>query len=1049
MTQAMEKSLAEVYERKINELQKLVAAKDRELEIEAALERVRFRTVAMDNSSELDEVLAVLWEQFDLLRIRPMSAHMTVIDIPNNRFTFRETGKYGNRSFGAQTVAIDAMEIWKETAETWRGSEPDTINRIHFPKELLPVVWQVFHESFASMPEDSRLTPDDYPDGIYHTAGKHPFGYIGMNQTRKATEEEEQIVVKFANEFGRAYQRFLDLQKAEAQARETQVQLSLERVRARTMAMQESDELPDAANLLFEQMQILGISALSVGYCIWDEDKEGVTSWMSNGGVMQPSFHIKVSDEPTFVHVKEAYERGETFYVEEVGGEQLTRHYQYMRSLPVIGESINSLIDSGHTLPTLQIFHSAFFSKGLLMFITYEPVPEAHDIFKRFGKVFDQTYTRFLDLQKAEAQAREARIEAALERVRSRTVSMHKSEELRDVIQTVFEQLSHLDFKIDSAHFNLNYNDSDDYNLWTAAPGQPYPLKTHIPYFDHPVFITARKAKEEGLDFFTEAYSKEEKNSFFEHLFTDAPHIPEDRRKYILNKPGVAASTVILNNISLWIMNYSSIPYSAAENEILKRFGKIFEQSHIRFLDLQKAEAQAREAIKQASLDRIRAEIASMRTTGDLEKIIPLIWNELTILGVRFIRCGVFIMDNLQQIAHTYLSTPDGKAVAAFDQPYDGPGKIPEIVRQWQNRKFYTEYWDEEAYTAFAEALVQMGVFTSPDQYFSSLPGGGFYLHFAPFLQGMLYVGNTSPLPEEEINLIQSVGNAFSTAYARYEDFNKLEAAKQQVDRTLLDLKQAQQQLIQAEKMASLGQLTAGISHEIQNPLNFINNFSEVNKELIAELIEEIERGNFKEVRAIAADIEENEQKINHHGRRASSIVKGMLQHSRASSGKREPTDINALADEYLRLAYHGLRAKDKFFNATMMTDFDETIGSVNIIPQDIGGVILNLITNAFYSVVEKAKQYPEGYEPLVLVSTKKIDNNVELSVKDNGNGISENVVDKIFQPFFTTKPTGQGTGLGLSLSYDIIKAHGGELNVDTKEGHYAEFTIKLPINQS
>jgi signal transduction histidine kinase len=222
-----------------------------------------------------------------------------------------------------------------------------------------------------------------------------------------------------------------------------------------------------------------------------------------------------------------------------------------------------------------------------------------------------------------------------------------------------------------------------------------------------------------------------------------------------------------------------------------------------------------------------------------------------------------------------------------------------------------------------------------------------------------------------------------------------------------------------------------------------------VNKELIAELIEQIERGNFKEVRAIAADIEENEQKINHHGRRASSIVKGMLQHSRASSGKREPTDINALADEYLRLAYHGLRAKDKFFNATMMTDFDETIGSVNIIPQDIGGVILNLITNAFYSVVEKAKQYPEGYEPLVLVSTKKIDNNVELSVKDNGNGISKNVVDKIFQPFFTTKPTGQGTGLGLSLSYDIIKAHGGELNVDTKEGHYAEFTIKLPINQS
>jgi signal transduction histidine kinase len=267
------------------------------------------------------------------------------------------------------------------------------------------------------------------------------------------------------------------------------------------------------------------------------------------------------------------------------------------------------------------------------------------------------------------------------------------------------------------------------------------------------------------------------------------------------------------------------------------------------------------------------------------------------------------------------------------------------------------------------------------------------------------------------------------------------------------NLKATQSQLIQSEKMASLGELTAGIAHEIQNPLNFVNNFSDVNTELIDEMKEEIEKGNFDEAKILANDIAENEQKINHHGKRADAIVKGMLQHSRSSNGIKEPTDINALADEYLRLAYHGLRAKDKSFNATLKTDFDETIGKIDIIPQDIGRVILNLITNAFYAcaersrsaVDEKKKKLGSAYEPTVSVKTRKTINKVELLVTDNGNGISQKVVDKIFQPFFTTKPSGQGTGLGLSMSYDIVKAHGGELKVQTTEGEGSVFTVLLP----
>ncbi|MEJ7625239.1 MAG: tetratricopeptide repeat protein [Ferruginibacter sp.] len=287
-----------------------------------------------------------------------------------------------------------------------------------------------------------------------------------------------------------------------------------------------------------------------------------------------------------------------------------------------------------------------------------------------------------------------------------------------------------------------------------------------------------------------------------------------------------------------------------------------------------------------------------------------------------------------------------------------------------------------------------------------------------------------------------------------------IEEQKRKAEETLVQLKATQAQLIQSEKMASLGELTAGIAHEIQNPLNFVNNFSEVNSELIDELVEEAVKGNLQEIQSIAKEIKENEQRINHHGKRADAIVKGMLQHSRKGSDLKEATDINKLADEYLRLAYHGLRAKDKSFNATLKTDFDKNAGNINIVPHDIGRVILNLITNAFYAVGDKVQSAGSDYQPTVTVSTKRTSlpgkshpglsgetgGEVSITVTDNGNGVPQKIVDKIFQPFFTTKPTGQGTGLGLSLSYDIVKAHGGELKVVTNPGEGAGFIIILPV---
>jgi signal transduction histidine kinase len=307
------------------------------------------------------------------------------------------------------------------------------------------------------------------------------------------------------------------------------------------------------------------------------------------------------------------------------------------------------------------------------------------------------------------------------------------------------------------------------------------------------------------------------------------------------------------------------------------------------------------------------------------------------------------------------------------------------------------------------------------------------------------------------VALLIGLGLTLALAFVAYRAYRikqkgsaRLMIQKEELQNTLTKLETTQSQLVQSEKMASLGELTAGIAHEIQNPLNFVNNFSEVSNELIEEMKVELSKGNNAEANAIADDVQQNLLKINHHGKRADGIVKGMLQHSRSSTGTKEPTNINNLADEYLRLAYHGLRAKDKSFNAVMKTDYDETLSTINIIPQDVGRVILNLLTNAFYAVNKKQQEVAatgnKDYQPTVWVTTINKGEKVEIRIRDNGNGIPEKFREKIFQPFFTTKPTGQGTGLGLSLSYDIITVgHHGVLKLNTKDGEGCEFIVILP----
>jgi signal transduction histidine kinase len=459
----------------------------------------------------------------------------------------------------------------------------------------------------------------------------------------------------------------------------------------------------------------------------------------------------------------------------------------------------------------------------------------------------------------------------------------------------------------------------------------------------------------------------------------------------------------------------------------------------------------------------------AMQACDELAETALVALQELIKLGIAPNRLYIAIIENDSTDVHFYLTNEDGgQDCSVYTAQIDKSPTVRTMYNAWAAHQSsmtlvmegdelasYLNYLREEVGVPYKNANI-------PQRRVQTI---------AYFSQGYIGIVSNDEQPEETTQLLERFAAVFNLTYTRFNDLKQAEKLAYQANLDLLrlkeeklrtelamtELKATQAQLIQAEKMASLGELTAGIAHEIQNPLNFVNNFSEVNTELIEEMKLELQTGNTAEAIAIANDIADNEQKINHHGKRADAIVKGMLQHSRTSSGHTEPTDINALAAEYLRLAYHGLRAKDKSFNATMQTEFDDSIGLIDVIPQDIGRVILNLITNAFYAVSTLAPKSPKGdlpYTPIVTVNTKLIKspsgdlgaNKVTISVRDNGPGIPLHILDKIFQPFFTTKPTGKGTGLGLSLSYDIIKAHGGELKVETKEGEFAEFIVQLPL---
>jgi signal transduction histidine kinase/ketosteroid isomerase-like protein len=1235
--------------RRFLDLQK-AEAQAREAQIEAALERVRAKVIAMSNSNELKEISHVFGDQMRQLKIDWQFSYFWLIDEDIDDNTFWITWPDNHTSVTSYSLS-EADQYTRECLVVWRSGEK--IHSNHIPPEGVGN----FLETFKQLAVDAGgsaidvMKAGNFKNGVYYYDAMMKYGSLGLCMNRAATDEENKIQCRFALEFERAYTRFLDLQKAEAQARESQIQLAMERVRARTMAMQRSDELAETASLLFTQINDLGIQPWTSGFNIWEENDTSFIGYnpTPTGEIAAP-YHIPSTENSFFKNIYEAKKRGEEFLVFESAGESLAETYNYMKTLPVVKEVLKGIEDSGIQLPTFQINHCAFFSQGFLLFITLEAYPEAYDIFKRFAKVFQQTYTRFLDLQKAEAQAREAQIEAALERVRSRTMAMQRSDELLDVASILFQQVKGLGVPQWNCGFNIwNIGDKE----FTYYPGSPdgviSPTPCKIPLTEHPVFMRFDESRKRGDDLL---------------LFEKQGEEQEDHYRYMLSLPGVgdllrsmmdagfrlpAFQIDHVANFSYGNLIFITFQHFPEMHDVFKRFAKVFEQTYTRFLDLQKAEAQAREAKIETSLEKVRSRTMAMQKSIELGDVATVLFKEMNQLVDNLWTCGFVLCEKNRAEDEWWLSAETG-FIPAFYLPNTGDRVHENLYTGWKNgetyraeqiegaeldqhyewlmnipvtkkifddlaaagfqkpvwQKLHCAYFskgylciitqvpcpEEEIFKRFAqvfdltytrfldlqkaeaqtrEAQIEtalekvrsrtmamqrsdelpeaannlflqvhaLGIpawsagyciwdeglpageagkktatacmssegviqkpFTFPtigegyNFYDAHKTGENFYVHelggealvkhyqfmrtlpvVGEILDGIINAG--FPLPTFQIfhivyfthgylmfityeavpdawNIFQRFGKVFEQTYTRFLDLQhkeiqavRLKEEKEKLEHTLGELQTTQKQLIQSEKMASLGELTAGIAHEIQNPLNFVNNFSDVNTELVDEVSQEINKGNIDEAKAILNDIKENEQKINHHGKRADAIIKGMLQHSRSSSGTKELTDINALCDEFLRLAFHGLRAKDKSFNAKFETDFDLSVGKINVMPQDIGRVILNLINNAFYAVDEKKKKEP-NFEPIVTVSTKTVKPpsgglGVEIKVADNGNGIPQKVLDKIFQPFFTTKPTGQGTGLGLSLSYDIVKAHGGEIKVETKEGEGTAFIILLP----
>jgi signal transduction histidine kinase/tetratricopeptide (TPR) repeat protein len=1042
------KRVAKVFEQayiRFLDLQK-AEAQTREAKIETSLERVRSKAMAMHSSEDLAATIAVFYREMEALTFTPRRCGVGLIN--------KET-RIAELSTMNTTAEGESIEIIGKLKMAGHPVLDGVYDNWLLQKEYHPVLrGKEINEYYALI--RPQITFPDY------SADTAQFGYffffpeggVYAWTDKELSEEELNIYRRFTSVLSLTYKRYKDLQKAEGQAREAQIEVALERVRSKAMAMHRTDDLNDAVAVVFEELDKLNLGVLRVGISVLNKEQRSGDVWVTS---IDKDQAVQVSGDESFdIHpllhgAFEAWLRQEDFsYVLE--GDDLTRYYQAVEAAKFqLPES--QMLSSGAEFKRQFCFVAVYNSGGLFAFRETEFPEEAKKVMRRFAGVFDLTYKRFLDLQKAEAQARESQIQLALERVRARTMAMQLSDELAEASVVLFQQFAALGQTPDRISIGIVDEINGTTDVWATNQAS-----TQIN-----IHFKARNDESTTIKKILDEWKAGKKSAMVDLQ-------GEELKKwinYLREELGMSIDDSYfhgrrIHQVSFFSQGWLNIttlePLPAETLDLLDRFADVFNLTYTRFTDLKKAEAQAQKANIEVALERVRARALAMQEPEELIQVAEVLRHEMGALGVEELEtCSIYIHDesihrtecwyalknagnNDNKLINDHFSleledTWVGREMLNF---FRSPNKQVSIVMKGANRKEWIRYCENR-----------------------SVPLRGYYgeeipdrtYHLYKFSHGAIGAAAAGDISKESWDLLKRTASVFSLAYSRFKDLTQarsdlqnLKEEKLRAEKALEDLQVTQRQLVQSEKMASLGELTAGIAHEIQNPLNFVNNFSEVSNELIDEMVEEVAKGNIDEARAIAEDVKQNLEKINHHGKRADGIVKGMLQHSRSSSGQKELTDVNALADEYLRLAYHGLRAKDKTFNAKFEANLDQSLPKISIVPQDIGRVILNLITNAFYVVAEKKKKSQNEYEPAVTVSTKNYNDKIEVKVEDNGSGIPSHVLDKIFQPFFTTKPTGQGTGLGLSLSYDIVKAHGGELKVETSENEGSRFFIYLPV---
>ena len=791
----------------------------REAQIETALERVRSRTMAMHRSEEIADILGKMFEELkrlDMVLVRVLiwifNHEEKYISWWSANAEVENTANSYRLDYNEHPVFLACLEAWQKKVPlklyTLSGAEKDS--------------WQdhLFNNTGLSKLPDMVQKGMRSEGTIFTTSAISDYGLLMSGSLEPLSDENTDIIQRFGRVFQQSYTRYIDVQKAEAQAREAQIQLALERVRARTMAMQKSDELVDTAALLFQQIKELGIQQWGNSFQLWDDDMKAVEAWTCTQGMEIQRFKIPATEDPAMMNLVKAAQRGEDLYVEEMGGEALEDHYKFMYSLPVFKEILDNLAAAGITPPKFQINYAAYFSYGYILFITHEPFPEAHDIFKRFAKVFEQTYTRFLDLQNAETQAREAKIEAALEKIRSRSLAMHKSDELWEVVAVVFEKFQELNFAIDGAAFITTFIEGTrDINGWVAGnESQPYPTNLRLPYLDSPSINDIWKAKESGLDFFSKTYSFEEKNQWLRYAFENSglKSMTDEFKNWILEQPCMTQSLALGKNSILGIHFHYDKTLSETEVDILKRFSKVFDQAYIRFLDLQKAEAQAREAQIQLALERVRARTMAMQKSDELPETAAILFEQFKSLGQELMQMTIGIVNEADGVIEFSVTDWSGSGAGvnrAFNLSIEEPTLIKKMYAGWKENKksIVVDLTGKDLENWINYRNKMSGVTVN-----SADTSGRRVITSAFFSKGHLSF-STPVLPvAESIQLLERFAQVFDLTYTRFLDLKKAET---QIREAQIEaaLEKVRSRSLAMHKSEELKEVVAVVFEKLQN----------------------------------------------------------------------------------------------------------------------------------------------------------------------------------------------------------------------------------------